>query len=790
MNPMAMRRKLVIVIAFLAFAFLAFHLRFQPADHARLIRRSKALEVLKGRVGVGSRLGSESCLVPLQRGELWFDRTVALEASSGEPVALRLKFGYEPPDKLSARWPAGDWCASLAAEVDRLAAAWGSRITSDEILADRRSASRAVADAITRELANSGVRVLHPTAFIEPSAEMTATRSVAEIAKLASQAPPLLFVGLDGADWQLLDRYMADGTMPNLAALVREGHGGILSTQHPPLSPLLWTTMMTGRSPLDHQILDFTRFHPETGQKEPITGSERKVPAIWNMAAYGRKSTAVLGLWATYPAEPIRGLMVSDRLFAFLYREDSPPPGIVYPASREQWARDAVQRAEQKVDFALLHTYLPWLSEGEYEQARKREDPYAHPVSALRRILVETEVYHWLAMDYLSNQNPDLAILYLQGTDSIGHVFAPFSPPRQQEISPEDYEKYHAVPQRYFQYIDSLIGDYRRVVEQKQGVLMLASDHGFRWSEGRPTELSSFAAATAAKWHRDEGMYLLWGKGIRSRPDHPGRGGIAQICATLLALTNLPPDEGLAGPPLPGAGADRIAAVDYASHYRPPKSLPAAATSSGEELAKLRALGYIGAGESLAASTAAKGTTRTAGWYNNQGLILRDGGRTEQAIAAFEQAIEIDSNLASALWNLSDMLFARKELDRADELLVRAFSSGLPEGKKFLIGRAIGYQRSGSPERSLQLLDHSVNAKPRDPELRMFRGRYRIELRRCAPALEDFRFVIAVTPRDPVPYASAGIAALCLGDRQSAATYFRQSLELNPNQPRLRAYLR
>ncbi len=58
----------------------------------------------------------------------------------------------------------------------------------------------------------------------------------------------------------------------------------MLSTQHPPLSPLLWTTMMTGTSPLEHEILDFTRFHPATGRKEPITSDERKVPAVWNMA--------------------------------------------------------------------------------------------------------------------------------------------------------------------------------------------------------------------------------------------------------------------------------------------------------------------------------------------------------------------------------------------------------------------------------------------------------------------------------------------------------------------------
>src|SRR5437588_310275 len=93
--------------------------------------------------------------------------------------------------------------------------------------------------------------------------------------KGTSGAPPrnagrrVLFVGLDGADWELLDGYMSSGVMPNLAALAREGQTGTLTTIQPPLSPLVWTTMMTGVSPLEHGILDFTRFNPRTGDREP-----------------------------------------------------------------------------------------------------------------------------------------------------------------------------------------------------------------------------------------------------------------------------------------------------------------------------------------------------------------------------------------------------------------------------------------------------------------------------------------------------------------------------------------
>src|SRR5262249_38718235 len=173
-----------------------------------------------------------------------------------------------------------------------------------------------------------------------------------------------------------------------------------------------------------------------------------------------------------------------------------------------------LKRAEAAAGFAELRRYLPWLGEPEYARHAAAEDPYAHPVSALRRILIETRVYHELASDWLRHEQPDLTVVYFQGSDSIGHVFAPYAPPRQPAVSEEDYRRYSGVPELYFRNLDGMLGEYRRLAEAAGAVLMVASDHGFRWREGRPTALSSLAHATAAKWHRDEGLYVLWGPGI------------------------------------------------------------------------------------------------------------------------------------------------------------------------------------------------------------------------------------------------------------------------------------
>ena len=617
---------------------------------------------------------------------------------------------------------------------------------------------------------------------------------VKDVARASVPGRPVIFLGLDGADWELLDVYMRAGSMPHLAALAKEGVRGVLESIHPPLSPLVWTTMMTGLGPLDHAILDFTRFNPATGQKEPITSDERREPAIWNMASLAGRRVASLGLWATYPAERVNGLLVSDRLFSFLLPEASPPPGVVFPRERESWARDVLRRVEGEVGPEQLRAYLPWLDRDEYARHENATAPYEHPVSALRRILVETRVFDELGAESIRREKPDLAIVYLQGTDSIGHVFAPYAPPRQATVSEGDFDRYRGVPELYFRSIDALIGRYRQLAEASGAVLMVASDHGFKWGEGRPTQLSSFANPTAAKWHRQEGMYLVWGPGVA--PASGPSGGVAQVCATLLALLGLPSGQRLAGPPLAGIVATGGPRVDYHAYYEPAAPAPNAGVGSAEAdreaLEKLKALGYIGAGEGSTAPEASRraGSTRTAGSFNNEGLLLVNAGKPDRAIAAYEKALEIDPDLASALWNESDLLFSKGEdLDRSDALLLRAFAHGLPEGTKFLIGRAIGYQRSGRLDRARKLVAAAQQAQPGEPELWLFAGRYAIEDGNCASALADFQKAASLAPANAGAFASLGVARLCLGDHAGAREAFRRSLRLDPGQPRVKQYL-
>lgn len=652
---------------------------------------------------------------------------------------------------------------------------------------------------------------------------------------------PVIFLGLDGADWSLLDEYRRRGAMPNLDLLVREGRAGNLRTIDPPLSPLVWTSMFSGSSPLEHGILDFTRFNPVTGQREPITSTERRVPALWNMATAAGKSVAVFGPWATWPAEAVRGLVVSDRFISLPAGAD-PPARAVYPESELPWVLERRAEVERKLDFEALAHYLPDLTSVEHQQALVALEPYAHPISGLRRLLVETRLVHALATDWLSRQPVDLAVIYIQGTDLIGHLFAAFAPPKQPSVSPSDFNRFQGVPAFYFREIDGMFGAYRRLAAQRHAVLVVASDHGFYWGEGRPQELSSQEAATAAKWHRRDGVFVVWGEGVGPEPifapadapvpeevsasasapaaapedatgtpsaspdvltDEPAYvevgppkpSTVLEIAPTLLALLGLPPGAGMSSDVLPGVSRSGATALfDYGPIYHPVAEVSLAEQERGHEaLARLRALGYLGSSETTSAPAGARGgshDTRTPASFNNEGLLLRARGETRAAAAAFERALVLDAGYTSAAWNLSDLLFAEgRDRDRADQLLLRAHAGGLAEGDRHLVGRVLAWRREGETARGQALLDAGLATAPSSAPLRLLRGRYRLEAGDCPAALTDLAEAAALAPRDPLTHASLGLARACVGDARGARAALERSLQLDPDQPQVRAFL-
>src|SRR5262245_13441171 len=96
-------------------------------------------------------------------------------------------------------------------------------------------------------------------------------------------AQKVLLVGWDAADWQVILPLVRAGQMPAVQRLLEQGVRGNLTTLAPILSPLLWTTIATGKRADKHGILGFVEPDPVAGGIRPVSSTSRKCKAIWNI---------------------------------------------------------------------------------------------------------------------------------------------------------------------------------------------------------------------------------------------------------------------------------------------------------------------------------------------------------------------------------------------------------------------------------------------------------------------------------------------------------------------------
>ncbi len=86
----------------------------------------------------------------------------------------------------------------------------------------------------------------------------------------------VIVLGIDGFDYHLARDLMARGRLPHLSALAATGTFNALATSTPPLSPVAWSTFITGMDPGEHGIFDF--IHREPATLESFLSTSRTVP--------------------------------------------------------------------------------------------------------------------------------------------------------------------------------------------------------------------------------------------------------------------------------------------------------------------------------------------------------------------------------------------------------------------------------------------------------------------------------------------------------------------------------
>lgn len=395
----------------------------------------------------------------------------------------------------------------------------------------------------------------------------------------------LLIVGIDSADWSLLDPMLDAGRLPHLAAFRAQAASGRMESLVPlSKSPPLWASICTGVPPAVHGIGGFVK-----GAKQAIVGaSDWRAPALWDIAAPSGLTTTVLGMWSTHPARPIPGVMISDFL-PYGYGGDVDPAGLVEPA----------ELTERVLEHTVDGSDVPWsdlarfLPEGRLQEAL---DAFPRDMKLLRGVYAADMSYlenlRWLAKE----RPADITFFYLRGPDPVSHYFWAYREPEKSKhpVNPQGVELFAGVVERYYEFADEVLGEVLSWFPPGHPTVIV-SDHGFYGPH--PEGLKGHYE------HTEWGVFLvrspLYEAGARFDSLH-----IYDVGPTLLALLGLPPAQDMPGRILPDAlteeGTKQVEHLE-ANRIESYQGLrPAAAAGGVTDPAvtdrireQLRSLGYI-----------------------------------------------------------------------------------------------------------------------------------------------------------------------------------------------------
>jgi predicted AlkP superfamily phosphohydrolase/phosphomutase/tetratricopeptide (TPR) repeat protein len=479
--------------------------------------------------------------------------------------------------------------------------------------------------------------------------------------------PKVLLVGWDSADWKIINSLLAEGGMNGIRHLMDGGAYGNLATLEPQLSPMLWTSIATGKMAYHHGVQGFTEVDPVSGQIVPVSAATRKCKTVWEILGEKNLRSHVVSWFATQGEQDLDGKMVSN-MFAHLKGasadtdpEDFPPPmpGTYWPEDLAE-TMNHLRVSPHEIDEDILQPFLP---EGhKIDQSRdKRLNP-------LREHLAEAYSVH-SAATHLMETDPewDFMAIYYRAIDEISHHFMHYHPPKMEGIPEEDFQIYQHVVNATYRAHDMMLQRLLHLAGPDTTVI-LVSDHGFHSDHLRP-EFTPRVPAGITVWHRNQGVLIAKGPGIAPGTDiHGAR--LLDIAPTVLHHFGLPIGADMEGRVLAELFSEKTPVESIPTWEDPSAAGKRRGSLSPEEskalLEQFVALGYIDE-ISEDPTEAEEGTNRENKWSLARAYLYT--GKHEEALPLLEDCFTAVPERTDFAQSLARTQLALGLADEAEETL-------------------------------------------------------------------------------------------------------------------------
>ncbi len=257
----------------------------------------------------------------------------------------------------------------------------------------------------------------------------------------------LLIIGLDGATFDLIKPWAAEGKLPTLAKLMHDGVTGDLESTLPPVTSPAWPTFMTGKNPGKHGVFDFIR--PRAGTFDMVNASQIKGKLLWEILSEAGYSVGVLNVPITYPPRKVNGYMIPGLL--------SPDQGkTVYPP-------DLLKPYEAELGKYRLTPNVQYKAGNEDDFIADLHD------------LIDTQLRY--ALRLMHDHPTDVLMLHFLATDNGSHALWRFMDKTHPRHDPALTAKYGDALLKVYQHLDDAVKQVREAGGQPNTIVM--SDHGF-----------------------------------------------------------------------------------------------------------------------------------------------------------------------------------------------------------------------------------------------------------------------------------------------------------------------
>jgi len=425
-------------------------------------------------------------------------------------------------------------------------------------------------------------------------------------------AAPLVVVGWDGATWDVIRPLLARGELPHLASLMEHGTSSELRTFEPTSSPLIWTTISTGRPPGVHGVRaqvenrflgmrSWFGFPPTMGfdhlfgpiwervglmERVQVTSLARRSQAFWNVADDAGRSVGLVHWRVAWPAERFRGFNVTDRTYDMVMRIAGPDSLVSEGLDPARLRKEMPECIEPPVDVALYNECLT--------RAIARTEELCRQTGLPRDLAPLHEVFHMEVGLELARKDPvDLFAAYFYKIDDVEHFYWKYREPRFYfGVSEEEVRRYGGAIDQIYRFTDALLGDVLAEAP-KESIVLLLSDHGHGAVFGEMQRSGGHA-------HAPPGVLVMAGPGVKqgAELDAPS---VFDVFPTLMYLMGLASESEARGRVLLEAFDDSLRArmpVRTVPSYPPrevaPRELNPNSSIERERIRELKRLGYIG----------------------------------------------------------------------------------------------------------------------------------------------------------------------------------------------------